>query len=169
MIAIPVPVFPRVNPDPSHMMHTLDWFGERSYGNQGFNVENPFREFINLVQNVGAQQSESDIRAMAYLILERSRDVYCPVDKGDLRASAFVDETGHGEHYAAQVTYNTRYAMYVHEDLTKYHAPPTQAKFLDRATEEVIAEFQMTGFGMVGQDVDSHYQVSIIHPVAQGV
>lgn len=58
-----------------------------------------------------------------------------PIDKGTLRNSGYVEDpvleptqitvlAGFGG--AAQ-----GYAIYVHEDLSKYHNPPTQAKFLE--------------------------------------
>ncbi len=50
--------------------------------------------------------------------------------------------------------------MYVHEDLTKYHEPPTQAKYLDRAAAEVLAIYPMTGYNNIGQDIDNVYMGS---------
>jgi len=55
----------------------------------------------------------------------------CPVDTGRLRASrrvAIIE--GPGE-IKAELSYNTEYALRVHEDLEAYHRPPTQAKFLE--------------------------------------
>lgn len=170
MIAIPVPTWLRVNPDPGHVMHTLTVNGETQYLNAMFDVDNPFREFFNTVRDIGAVEAESDIRTMAQMVLELSRDVYCPQDSGALRASASVVESGSGMDYAAQVQYDTRYALYVHEDLTKHHEPPTQAKYLDRAVDEVVAMHGTGGgFGMVSQDVGGIHPVQIFNAVAHEV
>lgn len=172
MIVIPVPTpFPRVNADPAHVMHQYtDLAGDTNYLFRGTEVDAPFREFFNLVKDIGAAEAESDIRTMAQMILELSRDVYCPKDTGELRASAHIVEQGSGTDYAAQVQYDTRYALYVHEDLTKHHEPPTQAKYLDRATDEVVAMHgTMGGFGMSSQDVEGIHPIQIFHPVAAAV
>jgi hypothetical protein len=59
-----------------------------------------------------------------------------PKEKGDLRASKETHYTGRGFAIKGSVSYNTPYAIYVHEDLSKYHAPGTYAKFLQRTVHE---------------------------------
>jgi hypothetical protein len=164
MIVIPVPSFPRVNPDFSRVMQIFEWDGQRQYINAAFDVGVPFREFLNDCQQAGADETEDELRALAELILERS-NYYCPKDTGELVESGYIEEQGSGMSYAAQVAYATRYALYVHEDLTVHHDDPTCAKFLDRASEEVIAEFGATGFSMISQDVDNIFQVNAFTPL----
>ena len=53
-----------------------------------------------------------------------------PVDKGPLKASGFWKVEGQGFGAVATIGYTEYYAVFVHEDLSKYHAPPTKAKFL---------------------------------------
>jgi len=43
------------------------------------------------------------------------------------------------------VVYDTPYAVYVHEDLTKYHAPPTQAKFLEQPARDSFIQNEIAG------------------------
>ena len=84
-------------------------------------------------------------KAATDIMLESQRIV--PVDTSTLKQSARVGEPevfgahvqvelGYG--YGAQVNPKTgqvagQYAVPVHERLDQYHAPPTQAKFLERA------------------------------------
>jgi methionine synthase II (cobalamin-independent) len=41
-----------------------------------------------------------------------------------------------------KVVYTAPYAIYVHEDLTKYHAPPTQAKFVEQPARQLRQEMR---------------------------
>jgi hypothetical protein len=78
------------------------------------------------------------LRQCAEVILRKSRQ-YVPVDTGELKKSGRVETTGQGLGAESKVLYggpDAPYALYVHEDLTKFHAPPTQAKFLERAARE---------------------------------
>lgn len=59
-----------------------------------------------------------------------------PIEYGDLRKSARTQYTGSGYEKKGLITFNTDYAIYVHEDLTKYHAPGTYAKYLQRPVWE---------------------------------
>jgi hypothetical protein len=60
-----------------------------------------------------------------------SKENFCPVDKGDLKASAKIEkETDTAQEYALEASYNTTYAIYVHEILTNHH-DHGQAKFLE--------------------------------------
>lgn len=55
-----------------------------------------------------------------------------PIEKGELRRSKETHYTGRGFDKVGMVSYNTPYAIYVHEDLTKWHKGGTYAKFLQR-------------------------------------
>lgn len=59
-----------------------------------------------------------------------------PKDKGDLRKSARTHYTGSGYEKKGLITFNTLYAVYVHEDLSKWHASGTYAKYLQRPVWE---------------------------------
>jgi hypothetical protein len=81
-------------------------------------------------------------------ILAYSRDELCPIDSGTLRATAYLSPVkvrGDGNiqffmSYGTNIngTKPAPYAVYVHEDIEKYHEPPTQAKFLEDAVQESI-------------------------------
>lgn len=58
---------------------------------------------------------------------------YCPIKSGALRSSGHVVPRGMGQY---DIVYDIWYAGYVHEILRYHHAPPTQAKFLERAAME---------------------------------
>lgn len=94
------------------------------------------------------------LRALAEQIFFRSQ-VYVPVDTGALKASGtfepergmipFTKHSSMGiwsktEGVSYVVHYGTFYAVFVHENMTAYHAPPTGAKFLERAVTEVLSD-----------------------------
>lgn len=64
----------------------------------------------------------------------------CPVDTGTLRSSGRVQEPVHqGETVTVVLSYGgaaAPYAVSVHENMNAYHAPPTQAKFLEQPALE---------------------------------
>lgn len=70
-------------------------------------------------------------------VLLRASQKLVPVDTRLLVGTGKVVTTGKGFGARASVSYDTPYAIYVHEDLTKFHAPPTQAKFLSGAVPKV--------------------------------
>lgn len=78
---------------------------------------------------------ERGVHAMTEYLGEEANKV-TPIKTGDLRNSQRRQYTGKGRFCRGRVTYNTRYAIYVHEDLDKYHAPGTYAKFLQRTAFE---------------------------------
>jgi hypothetical protein len=78
--------------------------------------------------------------ATAFVYRESQKLV--PVDTSALRRSGHVDYTGTGFETEAVVVYDTPYAIYVHEDLSKWHAPPTSAKFIERPIREQRNEIQ---------------------------
>lgn len=94
---------------------------------------------------------EEGLLRCAWAILARS-DYYVPVATGNLENSGRVESNGK-KGFGAQFTVvygvtdaalvgtteaveDAFYALYVHEDLTKYHDPPTSAKFLEKGTRE---------------------------------
>ncbi len=59
---------------------------------------------------------------------------------GTLKKSMETHYTGSGFDKQGMVSYNTPYAIYVHEDMSKWHASGTYAKFLQRTAWEKRAE-----------------------------
>jgi hypothetical protein len=80
-------------------------------------------------------------------VLEQSR-TYCPVKTGTLRNSGYLEvmQEGTGGVISAEVGYGRggfpSYTIFVHEDMEKYHVPPTQAKFLQRAIDEILPNIE---------------------------
>lgn len=69
-----------------------------------------------------------------------ARDVYCPIDTGALRGTALVTaELRELPLASADIRFGDGidYAVFVHERLDLFHQPPTQAKFLQRAVDEL--------------------------------
>jgi hypothetical protein len=65
------------------------------------------------------------------VVMTKSKTM-CPVDTGALRGSGHVEEPIiEGGLVSARIGYSANYAWYVHELIDNYHAPPTQAKFLE--------------------------------------
>lgn len=79
------------------------------------------------------------LRSAAGVVYRKSQG-YVPVDKGPLKASGRIEDNGkQGNGAQVRVLYggdSAPYALYVHEDLEAHHAPPTCAKFLERAYRE---------------------------------
>lgn len=67
---------------------------------------------------------------------------YCPVDTGALRDSNYLVVRRIEGKVVAELGFakggKPFYAAQVHENLTVFHKPPTQAKFLQRAMEEQL-------------------------------
>lgn len=72
----------------------------------------------------------------ANMIWERSQ-LYVPKDTHRLEDNSWVEVSGRGLGAEAKIVYATWYAVYVHEVMEYYHEPPTQAKYLERATLEL--------------------------------
>ena len=90
---------------------------------------------LNTLTKGVVRASETSVLAAAKLAFDWSQ-VFVPVDKGELKASGRVQLTGRGVNARATISYGSEvayYALYVHEDLTKHHAPPTRAKFITYA------------------------------------
>jgi hypothetical protein len=69
-------------------------------------------------------------------VILRKSNFYCPIETGELRASGKVVTVGKGLNAKSTVEYFAPYALPVHEILAARHAPPTTAKFLERAVRE---------------------------------
>lgn len=76
-----------------------------------------------------AQQMEKALRRGANYVKKESQKL-CPVDTGRLKKSARIGQEGKGMKTEVFVTYNTEYAVYVHEMVDVYHRVG-QAKFLE--------------------------------------
>jgi len=89
-----------------------------------------------------ARGVENAVKAVG-LFLERESMIICPIDTGVLRGGAFSRlMSGSGFDTRVEVGYMASYAVYVHENLTNYHKPPTTAKFLERPAREQVPEMQ---------------------------
>lgn len=69
-------------------------------------------------------------------VIGRKADKYVPVDTGDLKGSQFKKVTGTGKGVRGEVGYSDWKATIVHERTDQQHAPPTCAKFLEKAIRE---------------------------------
>lgn len=73
--------------------------------------------------------------------------LYCPVDTGELKASGYLEPNGTKGKPRVEIGYgfggHPDYTVYVHEMTWIAHAPPTQAKFLQKAVlEDLDGVFQ---------------------------
>lgn len=80
--------------------------------------------------------TERGIKHVAIFLLEASRE-FCPIDTKDLYNSSRVEVRGRLGTTEAKVTYNTDYAVYVHEDLTKAHGATFNRKYSDEISRGV--------------------------------
>lgn len=117
-------------------------------GKAGFAVEwEGLDGFVNMLEDLAGDPGEG-LEDVVEAQLERigaRADFYCPKDTHSLVDSRQVwVETGRGIEGA--ITYGGgpvgqrdpgEYALYVHEDPTKYHEPPTRFKFLEVAYAEL--------------------------------
>lgn len=86
----------------------------------------------------GAIKIRDGLEKCAWVIYRKSQG-YVPVETGALKESGLVEVSGQGNGARASVVYGgpgAPYAVFVHEDLTKHHKPPTCAQFLTRALRE---------------------------------
>lgn len=72
----------------------------------------------------------------------RAAKVLTPIDTGVLKGSAFVNRPeSNGAEVSVTLGYGqaaSAYAEVQHEELSYYHKPPTQAKFLGQPFEEAV-------------------------------
>jgi hypothetical protein len=84
------------------------------------------------------ERIEDGIRKICEIVRQKAY-VYCPKETGTLANTGTIFITGKGFGCKGHVVFGgpeAHYAIYVHEDLTKLHRSPTQAKFLERAYRE---------------------------------
>lgn len=99
---------------------------------QMVDIQKRFEQVIDSIEGV----TEDAIEAGLQMILDASQELV-PVDTGALKASGFIRVFRTRGRVSGVVGYaaggNPYYAAIVHENLEMYHAPPTQAKFLEEA------------------------------------
>lgn len=78
---------------------------------------------------------EEGVRLATEFILEEAIKV-TPIDTGFLRSSGGYTIVGSGFNTKGFIVFSAPYAIYVHEDLSKWHASGTYAKFLERTAIE---------------------------------
>ncbi len=109
--------------------------------NQFKELEEDFGHFVSGINSVAPQA----VGVALNRIFERSQ-TYVPVRKGDLKKSGFVEVTQNSKGVTGRVGYakggTPTYALIVHENLETFHFPPTQAKFLERAVDELFFTVQ---------------------------
>ncbi len=76
-----------------------------------------------------AKNIAAGLQKCAEVLLKKSQ-MFVPVDTGALKKSGRVVVTGSGFGAKAFVQYDGPYAIYVHENLTMYHTPPTRSRYL---------------------------------------
>jgi hypothetical protein len=90
-------------------------------------IENLLAKSVAIDSNVRyVVDSGSDI------IFQLSTEVFCPVDKGPLKASAKNEIHDTGTEYYHELSYETPYCWWVHELPYRHYNPPTaQRKYLE--------------------------------------
>lgn len=108
----------------------------RAFSIRILNLKEVMQDLEEELDDVVDDVEEALTPAMEKWIKQPSQQI-CPIDTGALRKSAYVSVTRRGKYGIDAIAgYDTEYAIYVHERLDAYHAPPTRAKFL----EETIAK-----------------------------
>lgn len=98
-------------------------------------VEGVLKAFGKARKETG-ERIEDGLEKCANILLRASLPLV-PVETGKLKGSGRVEVKGKGLGAEARVIYEAPYAIYVHENLEAYHAPPTQARFLADAIPKV--------------------------------
>jgi hypothetical protein len=94
------------------------------------------------------EQFETQAPNIVYNALEptflKARDIYCPVDTGALRESAYLEIEPFRGQPRVEMGFarggNPYYAILVHEHLEMPHRPPQRAKFLETAIDEDLPD-----------------------------
>lgn len=82
-------------------------------------------------------------RGHAHKVLKRSKQLV-PVDTGLLKSTGRVHKQVIRKYdVIVTISYDTKYAIYVHEILEAWHAPPTMAKFLEIPVKQSDKAFRM--------------------------
>lgn len=99
------------------------------------------KSYTRLIETLRADTPEA-IRQMLQPVFDRSQELV-PFDTGALKKSGYIETRQRRGLTVGEVGYGKggvpHYAAKVHEDLDVFHAPPTQAKFLEQAADEHIA------------------------------
>lgn len=103
-------------------------------------------DFFKDLGDAGRVGAAEGLRDAAEVVVEKAR-FYCPKDTHALEKSirAVFQAMQDGDRQEVAVTAGDSvawYAIYVHENLDKWHDPPTQAKFLERAMRECQAQVE---------------------------
>jgi hypothetical protein len=92
---------------------------------------NRLNDWFNRVAGDVDEEMYEEMAAELYAVRDESLRL-CPIDTGLLRSTIYVYvRKFSGGSMAGQISYNTPYAVYVHENPDAYHKPPTQWKFLE--------------------------------------
>jgi len=92
-------------------------------------------------ENATAKGVEVGLIRAGFFLLRESQ-ILVPIDTGALRASGQERAEGSGFDTVVTVSYGTKYAVYVHEDLGAQHAPGKEAKFLQKPLIEKEKQMQ---------------------------
>lgn len=95
---------------------------------------------LEIVRSRTVQSMNDKVETFCDQVLRRAKQL-CPVDSGKLKESGRVIKRGGRGLQRYSIEFGTPYAVYVEFDLTKYHAPPTQAMFLTTAYQERVVQF----------------------------
>lgn len=100
------------------------------------------RNYVAIINSLKGMTPEILLETLDPILL-RAQEL-CPVATGALKNSGYLEvvPTGAGGVISAEIGFAREgeppYAIFVHEDLTKHHVPPTQAKFLQAAIDEIM-------------------------------
>ena len=104
-------------------------------------LEAEYNKFVAHVEDNMGPVIESGL----HVVLDYSQDLV-PVKSGELKRSGYVTSVRVPKGVLAEIGYARGgipdYAVVVHEDLNKFHEPPTQAKFLEDAINANEAFFE---------------------------
>jgi hypothetical protein len=105
-------------------------------------IETNFLKVINAIKGI----TPAALLEILEPVLEQAT-IYTPVKTGALRASGYLEvmQTS-GSVISAEIGFGRggepSYTVFVHEDMTKYHVPPTQAKFLQTAVDDILPNIE---------------------------
>lgn len=88
------------------------------------------RSKLKSIDNKILQAGKEGVYDVAETIFEDSRANFVPIDTGELYNSARLDEIDRGKSYSAIVSYNTDYAIFVHE-ISYYRHSRGKSKYLE--------------------------------------
>ena len=120
---------------------TLRWTGTQRV-NKGY--KGSTKKALDGVEKATKHQIKAVFKASQFL---------CPVDTTSLKQSGRVTTYRYKRAVSSWIRYGgltpgpygfVEYAVYVHEDLTKKHKPPTQAKFVEKPLIALVPQFKGT-------------------------